>query len=162
MYFHVRRILVSHEDTNDVLQDIWVKIWQNLPKFQGKSSLYSWMYRIATNESINFIRKNKKHQILVRESTEEYLLARLKTDDWIEGDKLSMALQRATAKLPEKQRIIFNLRYYEETKFKDIAVILNISEGGVKSTYSVARKKVEKFIKEALNQQHKELSKTRP
>ena len=105
------------------------------------------MYRIATNESINFIRKNKKHSVLIRESTENYLLSRLTADTNINGSKLQIELQKAIAKLPEKQRHIFNMRYFEELKFKDIAEILGITEGGVKSSYHFAEKKIKDQFK---------------
>lgn len=147
IYHHIRQILLSHDDANDVTQETFIKIWHNIKKFRGDSSLYSWIYRIATNEAINFIRKNKKHRNLVRESTENYLSNILVSDTSIDGDELQINLQKAIIKLPDRQRLIFNMRYFEEIKFKDIAVILNLSEGGVKSTYHIAEKKIKDFFK---------------
>jgi RNA polymerase sigma-70 factor (ECF subfamily) len=147
IYNHIRHILISHEDTNDVTQEVFIKIWQNIGKFRGESKLFSWIYRIATNEAVNFLRKNRKHKILVRESTENYLANLLESDSEINGDKLQIDLQKAVLKLPEQQRLIFNMRYFEEIKFKDIASILKLSEGGVKSSYHVAEKKIRQFFK---------------
>jgi len=148
IYHHIRHILLSHDDANDVTQETFIKIWKNIKNFRGDSSLYSWIYRIATNEAINFIRKNKKHKNLVRESTENYLANILVSDSSIDGEELQLNLQKAIIKLPDKQRLIFNMRYYEEIKFKDIALILNLSEGGAKSTYHIAEKKIKDFFKD--------------
>jgi len=147
IYHHIRHILISHDDANDVTQESFIKIWQNIKNFRGDSSLYSWIYRIATNEAINFIRRNKKHKYLVRESTENYLSNLLISDSFIDGDEIQLNLQKVVVKLPDQQRLIFNMRYFEEIKFKDIAAILNLSEGGVKSTYHIAEKKVKDFFK---------------
>ena len=147
IYYHIRYILISHEDANDVTQETFIKIWQNLKNFRGESGLYSWIYRIATNEAINFIRKNKKHKHLIRESTENYLANILASDTLIDGDELQIKLQNEVIKLPDQQRLIFNMRYFEGIKFKEIASILKITEGGAKSTYHIAEKKIKEFFK---------------
>ena len=147
IYKHIRHILLSHEDSNDVTQEVFVKIWQNIDKFRGDSKLYSWIYRIASNESLNYIRKNKKHKFLVRESTENYLAEILSGDPYINGEEIQIKLQKAIIKLPDKQRLIFNMRYFEEIKFKEIATILELTEGGVKSSYHIAEKKIREYLK---------------
>lgn len=147
IYNHVRGILISHDDTNDVVQDVFIKIWKNIDSFRGESGLFTWIYRIATNESLNFIRKNKKHTLFSSETSEEYLTGKLSSETQLSGDEIQMKLQKAIIKLPDQQRIIFGMRYYDNIKFKDISVILKISEGGAKSNYHIAEKKVKDFLK---------------
>lgn len=146
IYNHIRSILISHDDAHDVVQEVFVKAWLNIQNFRGESGLYTWIYRIATNESLNHIRKNKKHNLLKSESTEEYLVGLLVSEKQISGDEIQMKLQKAILKLPDQQRIVFNMRYFDNIKFKDIALIMSLSEGGVKSNYHFAEKKVREFL----------------
>ena len=143
----MRQIVISHEDANDITQEVFIKVWQKMEHFRGDSSLFSWIYRIATNESLNHIRKNKKRKIFSTSGDEEYLLSKLETDPWISGDEIQLKLQKEVAKLPERQRLIFNMRYFEDLKFKDIAAILKQTEGGIKSSWHIAEKKIKESFK---------------
>lgn len=147
IYNHIRGILISHDDTHDVAQEVFIKVWQNINSFRGDSGLFTWMYRIATNESLNFIRRNKKHTLFQSETSEQYLTGLLTSEKEISGDEIQMKLQKALIKLPDQQRIVFNMRYFDNIKFKDIAIILKLSEGGAKSNYHIAEKKVKEFLK---------------
>lgn len=148
IYYHIRSILISHEDSHDVTQEVFIKAWRYMENFREDSSLYTWIYRIATNESLNFIRKNKKHVHGRIESDETYLQNLIKADGDMKGDEIQKLLQAIITKLPEKQRLIFNMRYYDHIKFKEIAKILDLTEGGVKSSYHLAEKKVREMLKE--------------
>jgi RNA polymerase sigma-70 factor (ECF subfamily) len=147
LYVLVRRMVVIHEDTDDLLQEIWIKIWQNLDKFKGNSNIYTWIYRIAINETLQFL-KRKKRFIFIE--TDAYVKEQIKAvyqGNYISGNEIQLKLQEAMLLLPEKQRIVFQMRYFDELKFKDIAEILNQSTGGVKANYHLAVKKIEEFLK---------------
>ena len=146
LYWLIRRIVISHDDTDDVLQDTFVKIWQNLPKYRGDAGLYTWLYRIAVNESLGFLKK-KKRLILGLSDYGEVLAQKLESDVYFNGDEFQLKLQKALLNLPDQQRLVFNLKYFEDMKYKDIAKILNKSEGGLKANYHHAVKKIEEFIK---------------
>lgn len=147
LYWQVRKILLNHEDADDVLQNVFIKIFKGLPRFKGDSKLSTWMFRIAYNESMTFLKRKSK--IIQINSTEmqEYLVQQLEADVYFTGDEIQMELQKAIAILPDRQREIFNMRYYDEIKFKDIASILELSEGAVKSSYHIAAKKIESYLK---------------
>ena len=147
LYWHIRKIVIIHEDANDILQNTFVKAWRYLPKFEQKSKLYTWLYRIATNESISFINSKKKKAEESFGVYENYLANTLTADSYFDGDEIQLILQKAILTLPEKQRIVFNMKYFDEMKYKDMSVILNTSEGALKSSYHHAVKKIEKFIK---------------
>ena len=140
LYWKVRRIVLSHEDANDVLQNVFIKVWNNLQNFQGKSSLSTWLYRIAINESLDFLRKQKLSD---RVSADEdvSVASRLMSDEYFDGDEVQARLQEAVARLPEVQRMVFNLKYFEEMKYSEISQILNTSEGALKASYHLAVKK---------------------
>ncbi|MBR5568556.1 MAG: RNA polymerase sigma factor [Bacteroidales bacterium] len=146
LYWHVRRLLCSHEDTNDLLQDIFIKIWTAMPSFRGDSQLYTWLYRIATNETLNRLRKLRRENAISLDAVGEILATRVDEDPYFNGTALQRELHKAIQKLPEKQRLVFNLRYFDEMKYEDIAEITGTSTGALKASYHHAYNK----IKEAL------------
>ncbi|MFW6310287.1 MAG: RNA polymerase sigma factor, partial [Prolixibacteraceae bacterium] len=119
LYWHIRKILLNHEDTDDVLQETFIKVWKNIGNFREESSLYTWLYRIATNESITFLNNKRRKRMLPLNDVSDYLMDNLMSDPYFEGDKIQLELQKAVLKLPEKQRIVFNLKYFEEMKYED-------------------------------------------
>lgn len=142
LYWHIRKIVLNHEDADDVLQNTYVKIFKNIKKFRGESKLFSWMYRIATNESLSFIKeKSKKIGYSINEYN-EHQINQLQADAYFEGDEIAIKLQQSIAKLPQKQRLVFNLKYYEELKYEEISEILETSVGSLKASYHHAVKKI--------------------
>jgi len=146
LYWHIRHIVKSHEDSDDVLQNTFIKVYKNIQNFKGDSKLYSWMYRIATNESITFINKNAKRLQITNEETQLLAINNLKADVYFEGEEIQLKLQRAIALLPQKQQLVFNMKYFEELKYKDMAIILETSEGALKASYHIAVKKIESYL----------------
>ncbi len=149
LYYHVRRMLISHEDTDDVLQNTFIKIYRNLDGFKGDAQLYSWMYRIATNESLTFLRKKKRRLSYALDSEEKGLSESLKAEPDLDGDKAKILLEEAVQKLPERQKLVFHMRYYDEMSYSDISAALNTSEGSLKASFHHALKKIENHIKNA-------------
>lgn len=147
LYFHIRKILIIHQDTDDVLQNTLIKIWKNLERFKGKSAIYTWLYRIATNEALNFLNKKKRRHAEDIDNYEHFLSNSLKCDTWFTGDEIQQKLQEAILTLPQKQRIVFNMKYFDEIKYKDMAEILETSEGALKASYHHAVKKIENYLK---------------
>ncbi len=147
LYWHIRKILLNHEDADDVLQNTFIKVWKSIEGFREESSLYTWLYRIATNESITFLNAKKRRNLLPLNDVSDYLMENLTSDPYFEGDKLQMKLQQAILQLPEKQRLVFNMRYFDEIKYEDMSKILDTSVGALKASYHHAAKKVEEFIK---------------
>lgn len=147
LYWHIRKILLNHEDTDDVLQNTFVKVWKSIDKFREESLLYTWLYRIATNEAITFLNSKKRRSLLPLNDVSDYLMENLTSDPYFDGDQLQMKLQQAIVSLPEKQRLVFNLKYFEEMKYEDMSKILDTSVGALKASYHHAVKKVEEFIK---------------
>ena len=146
LYWHIRNIVKSHDDTDDVLQNTFIKIFKNIDNFKGDSKLYSWMYRIATNESITFINKNAKRLQITSEEVQQLAINNLKSDIYFEGDAIQLRLQEAIATLPEKQQLVFNMKYFQDLKYKDISDILKTSEGALKASYHIAVKKIESYL----------------
>jgi RNA polymerase sigma-70 factor (ECF subfamily) len=147
LYWHIRRLVIQHEDANDVLQNMFIKVWKSLGNFRGDSSLYTWLYRIATNESLTFLEQQKKRKaISLDEEDREYMRESLKADKHFDGKKLEWKLQLAIQTLPEKQRIVFNLRYFDEMPYEEMSRVLGTSEGALKASYHHAVKKVEEYI----------------
>lgn len=146
LYWQIRHIVKSHEDTDDVLQNTFLKIYKNIKNFKGESKLYSWMYRIATNEALTFIKKRAKELQLSHEETQQLALENLRADIYFEGDEIQLKLQEAIATLPEKQQLVFNMRYFQEIKYKDMSKILDTSEGALKASYHIAMKKLEEYL----------------
>lgn len=142
LYWHVRRFLCSHEDTNDLLQDIFIKIWTALSTFRGDSRLYTWLYRIATNEVLNHLRKQKIKAMISLDSAGSILERKIDEDVYFNGDEMQRELHKAIQRLPEKQRIVFNLRYFDEMKYEDISDITGTSIGALKASYHHAYGKV--------------------
>lgn len=147
LYWHIRRMVISHEDTDDIIQDVFIKIWKNLPKFKNQSQLYTWLYRVATNETITFLNKKRKRFFINLNDVEQELSNKLESDVYYNGDEIQMKLQKAILTLPEKQRLIFNMKYYDEMKYEDISAILKTSVGGLKASYHLAVKKIENILK---------------
>ncbi|MEI6815881.1 MAG: sigma-70 family RNA polymerase sigma factor [Bacteroidota bacterium] len=148
VYLHVRKIVIDHDDTNDVVQNTFIKVWKNLADFREDSQLFTWLYRIATNEALSFL-KQKKTKFLVPFGDVEYELSNsLTTDSNFSGDKIQLKLQRAILTLPEKQRLVFNMKYFDDLKYEEIAEILNLTVGGLKASYHHAVKKIEKYLEE--------------
>lgn len=145
LYWKVRRIVLSHEDANDVLQNVFIKVWSNLQNFQGKSSLSTWLYRIAINESLDFLRKQKLADN-VSADEDVSVASRLMSDEYFDGDEVQARLQEAVARLPEVQRAVFNLKYFEEMKYSEMSQILNTSEGALKASYHLAVKKITEYL----------------
>jgi len=142
LYWHVRRFVCSHEDTNDLLQDIFIKIWTALSTFRGDSRLYTWLYRIATNEVLNHLRKQKIKAMISLDSAGSILERKIDEDVYFNGDEMQRELHKAIQRLPEKQRIVFNLRYFDEMKYEDISDITGTSVGALKASYHHAYGKV--------------------
>ncbi len=147
LYWHIRKILLSHDDTDDVLQNTFIKVWRGIENFRGESSLYTWLYRIATNEAITFLNSKKRRMFLPMNEVSEYLMENLTSDPYFEGDKLQMKLLEAVSKLPEKQRIVFNMKYFDNMKYQEMSEILETSVGALKASYHHAVKKIEEYIK---------------
>lgn len=147
IYWHVRRMVINHDDADDVVQDIFVKVWRNLEKFREDSQLYTWLYRIATNECITFLNKKKNRlSISIDDEDSSFLAETLTSSSYFDGDKAELKLQKAILTLPEKQRLVFNMRYFEEIKYDDMSAILGTSVGALKASYHLAVKKIEKFF----------------
>lgn len=146
LYWHIRNIVKSHDDADDVLQNTFIKVYKNIHAFKGDSKLFSWMYRIATNEAITFINKKAKQLQISNEEVQQQAIENLTTDVYFEGNNIQLELQKAIATLPQKQQMVFNMKYFEELKFKDMADILNTSAGALKASYHIAVKKIEKYL----------------
>lgn len=147
LYWHIRRIVLSHDDADDVLQNTFIKVFKHIDQFKGDSQLYSWLYRIATNEALSFLRKRSKHQGFDTEEMQEFMVAKLEADPYFDGDDAQFQLQRALARLPEKQRLVFNMKYFDEMKYEEISEVLDTSVGALKASYHHAVKKIEHFLK---------------
>ncbi|MGM5470897.1 RNA polymerase sigma factor [Flavobacteriaceae bacterium LMO-SS05] len=148
LYWHIRHIVKSHDDADDVLQNTFIKIYKNIQAFKGESKLFSWMYRIATNEAITHLNHNAKRQHITSETLQQQAIEQLTTDVYFEGDEIHLKLQKAIATLPEKQQLVFNMKYFQEIKYKDMSQILNTSEGALKASYHIATKKIEDYLTE--------------
>lgn len=147
LYWHVRKIVTSHDDTDDVLQNTFIKIYKNIGKFNQESKLFSWMYRIATNEAITFINKRAKEKKVNIAEVQEYLVNTLENDVYFTGEEIQEILQKAIATLPQKQQLVFNMKYFDNIKYTEISEILGTSVGALKASYFHAVKKIESYIK---------------
>jgi RNA polymerase sigma-70 factor (ECF subfamily) len=146
LYWHIRRIVIDHEDANDVLQNVFIRVWNGLENFREDSQLYTWLYRIATNECLTFLEQQKKKATVSLSEVESGLSNRIKADKHFDANKLEWKLQLGIQQLPEKQRIVFNLRYYDEMPYEEMSKVLDTSEGALKASYHHAVKKIEDFI----------------
>ena len=150
LYWHVRRFLCSHDDANDLVQDVFIKIWNALPSFKGESQMYTWIYRIATNESLDAIRRHRLRSFIEFDSPTERMIRKIDEDPYFNGDALQRELHKAIQRLPEKQKLVFNLRYFDEMKYEDIAEITGTSVGALKASYHHAYNRVKAELEEKL------------
>lgn len=148
VYWQIRRLVTGHDDAKDVLQNTFLKVYTGIGKFKGDAKLYTWIYRIAVNESLNYIKKRKKNSGLSIDEADLNLAERLKSDPYFEGDEVEIKFQEALDRLPEKQKTVFNLRYYDDMPYQKMAEILETSEGALKASYHHALKKMEAYLKE--------------
>ena len=148
LYWHIRKLVILHDDADDILQDALVKVWHALPEFRGDSQLFTWIYRIATNEALTFLKKKRTKFFLPIVDVEKQLANSLKEDHLFNGDAAQKKLQKAALSLPEKQRIVFNMRYFDEMKYEDMSEVLGTSVGALKASYHHAVQKIEKFMEE--------------
>jgi RNA polymerase sigma-70 factor (ECF subfamily) len=148
LYWHIRRMVVTHEDTNDILQNVFIKVWRNLAEFREESNLYTWLYRISTNETLTWIEQQKKRTSVSLSEDTDIFAEKLQASRDFNPSKIEWKLQQAVQTLPEKQRIVFNLRYYDEMPYEDMAGVLGTSTGALKASYHHAVKKVEAFLKQ--------------
>jgi RNA polymerase sigma factor (sigma-70 family) len=147
LYWHIRRMVVDHDDANDVLQNVFIRVWNGLANFREDAQLYTWLYRIATNESLTFLENQKKRSAVSLSDVETGLSNKIKADQNFDANRLEWKLQLAIQKLPEKQRLVFNLRYYDEMPYEEMSRVLKTSEGALKASYHHAAKKIEEYIK---------------
>ena len=147
LYNHIRNIVLNHDDADDVLQNTFIKVFKYLKDFKGDSKLFSWMYRIATNEAITFINQKAKRNGTTSEALQTKIVENLQADVYFDGNEIQLKLQRAIILLPEKQQLVFKMKYYEELKYEDMSEILGTSVGALKASYHHAVKKIEEFMK---------------
>ncbi len=147
LYWHIRKIVVCHEDADDVLQNTFIKVFKNIQSFKSDSKLYTWLYRIATNEAITHVNKKAKQKKITWEEVKLQAVNKLESDVYFEGEAFQIALQKAIASLPQKQQLVFTMKYFEEIKYEDLSKILNTSVGGLKSNYHLAVQKITSYLK---------------
>jgi RNA polymerase sigma factor (sigma-70 family) len=147
LYNHIRNIVLNHEDTDDVLQNTFVKVFQHLKNFKGESKLFSWMYRIATNEALTFLNQKAKTNEITSETLQNKAIDNLKSDVYFDGNEMQLKLQKAIASLPQKQQLVFKMKYFEDLKYEAISEILGTSVGALKASYHHAVKKIEIYVK---------------
>jgi RNA polymerase sigma-70 factor (ECF subfamily) len=148
LYWHIRRLVIIHEDADDALQNTFINAWKNLGEFRSESSLYTWLYAIATNESLALINKRKRNAAVSLDDLGSYFAGSLEGSTWFDGDEAQVKLQNAILQLPEKQRIVFILKYFDEMTYEDMSKVLKTSEGALKASYHHAVKKIEKLLGE--------------
>lgn len=146
IYWQIRKMVLSHDDANDILQDVFIKAWLNIENFRGDSKLSTWLYRIAINESITFINRKKRQQNISMDSDDSFLLNTLEGDEFFDGDEAQKLLQQAVLTLPDKQRLVFQMKYFDDMKYDDISAITGTSVGALKASFHHAVKKVESFL----------------
>ena len=146
LYWHIRKIVISHDDADDVLQNTFIKVFRSIDKFKGDSKLFSWMYRIATNEAITHLNKNAKRLQTSNEEVQNQAVNNLTSDVYFDGNDIQLKLQKAITTLPQKQQIVFNMKYFDDLKYKDMSDILETSEGALKASYHIAVKKIEAYL----------------
>ena len=146
LYWHIRRLVVSHEDADDLIQNVWIRVWKSLDRFREDSQLYTWLYRIASNECLSFLEQKKKKSTASLDEEESGLSEKIRAEEHFDATRLEWKLQLAIQHLPEKQRVVFMLRYYEEMPYQEMSRVLDTSEGALKASYHHAAKKIEQFI----------------
>ncbi|MBS9463813.1 RNA polymerase sigma factor [Flagellimonas sp. 389] len=147
LYWHIRRIVLNHDDADDVLQNTFIKVYKNIDGFKGDSKLYSWIYRIATNEALTFLKRKSKKLGVSDEGLKTALVENLQSDVYFEGDEIQLKLQKALATLPDKQKLVFTMKYFQEMKYEEISEVLETSVGALKASYHLAVKKIETYLK---------------
>ena len=150
LYWQIRRMVYSHEDANDLLQNTFIKAWINLDYFRGDAKLSTWLYRIALNECLTFLNKQKATATVSLDDPDADVLHKLESDPYFSGDRIQMMLQRALLALPEKQRMVFTLKYYQDMKYEEMSEIFGTSVGALKASYHHAVKKIEKKLEEEI------------
>lgn len=146
LYHHIRNIVLDHDDADDVLQNTFIKVYRHLPRFKGESKLFSWMYRIATNEAITFINQKAKRRGISADELQQSHAAQLTSDTHFDGNEIQIKLHQAISLLPQKQQLVFKMRYFEEIKYEDLSEILDTSVGALKASYHHAVKKIENYL----------------
>lgn len=146
LYWHIRRLVILHEDADDALQNTFINAWKNIGNFRNESALYTWLYTIATNEALTLINKRKRNSALSLDEIGSYLATSAEGSTWFDGDEAQLKLQNAILQLPEKQRIVFNLRYFDEMPYEEMSKVLGTSEGALKASYHHAVKKIEEML----------------
>ena len=146
LYWHIRRMVIDHDDADDLIQDTFVKVWKNLPGFRSDAQLYTWMYRIATNECITFLNKKKQKNNIPLDDVAYELADTLADSNYFNGDQAQLKLQQAILTLPEKQRLVFNMKYYDDMKYEEMSEVLGTSVGALKASFHLAVKKIESFL----------------
>lgn len=147
LYWHVRRMVLNHDDADDIMQNVFLKAWTHLDDFKQDSKISTWLYRIAVNESLDYLRRQKKQQVVSTDAPEQSVAQTLMADRYFDGDETAALLNEAITQLPEVQRTVFNLRYYDEMKYSEISKMLHTSEGSLKASYHIAVKKISEFFK---------------
>jgi RNA polymerase sigma-70 factor (ECF subfamily) len=148
LYWHIRRLVILHEDADDALQNTFINAWRGIGEFRSESSVYTWLYTIATNEALALIKKRKKNEAVSIDDLGGYFASSHEGDTWFDGDEAQVRLQNAILKLPDKQRVVFNLKYFEEMPYEEMSHVLKTSEGALKASYHHAVKKIEKILGE--------------
>lgn len=149
LYWQIRRMVQNHEDTNDLLQNTFIKAWTSLENFRGDAKLSTWLYKIAINESLTFLEKERKRQNISLDDEAASIIRTIEADEWVDGDELKQNLRKAIATLPEKQRLVFNMKYYDDMKYEQMSEILGTSVGALKASYHLAVKKIEQYFSES-------------
>ena len=150
IYWHIRKMVIDHNDADDLTQETFIKIWKALDNFKGESQLFTWIYRIATNECLNHLAKKKRRFFLPINDITEELSNKLENSDMISGDEIQLKLQKAILILPDKQRLVFNMKYYDVLKYEEISDITGTSVGALKASYHLAVKKIEEHLKKSV------------
>ncbi len=146
LYWHIRKIVMNHDDADDILQNVFIKVWKNIEGFREDSSVFTWLFRIATNESLSFLQKQRKRSVFSNDEITDYLVDSLEADEYFDGDEIQKMLQQAVVQLPEKQRLVFNMKYFDEMKYEQISEILQTSVGALKASFHHAVKKIEEYM----------------
>jgi len=147
VYWHVRKMIIDHDDADDLVQEVFLKVWKNLKNFRGDSSLFTWIYRIATNDCLQLLNKKRKRFFIPLHDLNAELAEKLTSSDYIDGDEIQLKLQRALLTLPDKQRLVFNMKYFDELSYEEISAVTNTSIGALKASFHHAVKKIENFLK---------------
>ncbi len=148
IYWHIRKMVIDHEDADDLTQEVFIKVWKNLENFRQDAQLYTWLYRIATNECLTFLSSKKRKFFLPINDVASELAEKIDSSPDIAGDEIQIKLQKALLRLPDKQRLVFNMKYYDEMKYEEMSEILGTSVGALKASYHHAVKKIEEFLKQ--------------